>query len=57
MIELYEVLSALKSIKMNLFVPKIDLQTSLANFNGKSFWEVFMERADFLKMIETQITE
>lgn len=38
-------------------MPKIDLETTLANFNGKSFWEVFLQYPDFLQMVESEITE
>lgn len=51
LMDMFEVLNIKDSIAKNLFITKIDLKSALANFNGKSFFEIFLKEPDYLQMI------
>jgi hypothetical protein len=42
LLDLFEVLNIIKSQNKNIFVPKIDLKSTLTNFNGKSFFDAMI---------------
>ena len=47
-----EVIQIKEMISENKFVPAIDLQMTLADFNGQTFFEIFKDDQTYVEMLE-----
>ena len=55
MIDLVEVMNLVSETEENRFVPKIDLLSAVANFNGLSFFEIFSTDSTYIELLEEQL--
>lgn len=55
MIDLLEVMNIIAEEKENRYVTKIDIKSTVANFNGQTFFEIFKHDSCYIDLLEEQL--
>lgn len=52
MLDLLEIMNIKESYSKNIFVPKMDLNSTVSNFNGQTFFEIFKDDSTYIELME-----
>lgn len=55
MIDLLEVINIIDQTEKNVYVTKIDIKSTVANFNGQTFFELFRDDSTYIELLEEQL--
>lgn len=55
MIDLLEIMNIIYEDSENRYVTKIDIKSTVANFNGQTFFEIFKNDSTYIDLLEEQL--